>query len=208
VASFCAKCGSALSADGQFCTSCGTAAGAVAAPAQPIAAPAKSGSGTLKIILIIVAVIVGLGILGLGALGFIGYRMVKNTHVDSSGRVTMNTPAGAITTTPAENLSAADLGVEIYPGAQSTRGSMRMEMPNGSGVTGVYLTSDLPAQVLAFYQNKWGSGAAVSSFLGTTMVRVKISREEFIQVTIKKNTSPENGMTKISILHMTNNKAS
>jgi hypothetical protein len=159
-------------------------------------------------VLIVVAVIVGLGILCVGTLGYIGYRMAKNMHIGPGGQVTMSTPAGTITTTPVGNLSAADLGVEIYPGAQSTRGSVKMEMPNGTAVTGVYLTSDTPAQVQAFYQNKWGSGATVSSFLGTAMVRAKISPQEFIQVTIQKDTSPDHGGTKITIMHMTNNKPS
>ncbi len=67
MASFCTKCGAELSPNTQFCATCGTpvtAPAAVVAPSQPVAPPAQSGGNALKIILIIVAVFVGLGILG------------------------------------------------------------------------------------------------------------------------------------------------
>jgi hypothetical protein len=171
----------------------------------PTAVPGKSGGGVLKTILIVVAVIVGLGILGLGAIGFIGYRIVKNTHVDSSGRVTMNTPAGSIVTTPVENVNASDLGVDIYPGAQSTHGGMRTEMPNSSGVTGVYLTSDSPDQVLAFYKSKLGSAATVVSLFGHTGVSLKMGSNESVQVTIFSDSRLHDGKTVITIMHMKKN---
>ena len=68
MASFCAKCGAEISPDKQFCSACGAPAavgGAVYAPVQPVAAPAQSGSGAVKIVLIVVAVIVENG--GYGA---------------------------------------------------------------------------------------------------------------------------------------------
>jgi len=175
--------------------------------AQPVVAPAKSGSSTLKIILIVVAIVFGLFILGLGAIGFIGYRIVKNTHVDSNGKVTMNTPIGTITTTPADNISAAELGVEIYPGAQSTHGSARMELPNGSGVVGAYLTSDSPAQVLAFYKDKLGPAATVRSIFGMTTVHLKINQQEFVEVKINAFSNQNNGKTRIIISHTKITKA-
>jgi hypothetical protein len=211
MASFCAKCGAALAPNQQSCSTCGAAAdtgGAAAAFVPPIGAPAKSGSSTLKIVLIIVAIIVGLGILGIGALVFVGYSIAKNAHVDSSGRVTINTPAGAITTTPVENLSASDLGVDIYPGAQSTRGSMKMEMPTGSSVTGAFLTSDPPAQVVAFYKDKLGVGASVTSIFGNTIIHRKTGDQEFVQVTITASPSADNGKTRITIQHMNSTKGS
>jgi hypothetical protein len=191
----------------QSCSSCGAAAAAQPAVAQFIDEPPTSGRSTLKIILIIVAVIVGLGILGIGVIGFISYRIVKNVHVDPSGRMTMNTPAGTITTTPTDNISAADLGVEIYPGAESTRGSMKMEMPNGSAITGVFLTSDSTDQVLAFYKDKLGSATSVSSFLGNTTMHRNINRQEFIQVMINANSKLDSGKTRIMISHTKITKA-
>jgi hypothetical protein len=203
MANVCAGCGAALTPDMQSCSSCGAAI-----VAQPIiVAPAKSGGGALKIILIVVGIIFALGILGLGVIGFIGYRIAKSTHIDANGRVTMNTPMGTITTTPVDNLSAAELGVEIYPGAESTHGSMRMEMPNGSGVTGAFLTSDSPAQVLAFYKDKLGSNATVRSLFGSTTLRLKIDRQEFVEVRINTSSNLSNGKTRILISHTKLTKA-
>jgi len=205
MASLCARCGTALSPSELICPSCGAATGAggaVAVFVPPTAAEKKPGMSTLKIVLIVIAVVVGLGILALGAIGFIGYRIVKNTHIDSSGRMTMNTPAGTITTTPVENVSAADLGVDIYPGAQSTRGSMKMEMPNSSSVTGVFLASDPPSQVVSFYKDKLGASASVTSFLGNTIFQLKEGPREFIQATIAANPSLDGGKTRITIMHM------
>ena len=203
MANVCAGCGAALTPDMQSCSSCGAAI-----VAQPIIeAPAKSRGGALKIILIVVGIIVALGILGLGVIGFIGYRIAKNVHVDPNGRVTMNTPMGTITTTPVDNLSAAELGVEIYPGALSTHGSMRMEMPNGSGVTGAFLTSDSPAQVLAFYKDKLGSAATARSLFGSTTLRLKINRLEFVEVRINTYSNLDKGKTRILISHTKLTKA-
>lgn len=205
VTSFCAKCGTPFAVGELWCSFCGTPTvpgAATAAFAPPAGAPAKPGSGTLKIVLIIVAVAGGLGVLGLGAIGYLGHRVAKSSHVDSSGRMTMKTPAGSITATPDENLSASDLGVDIYPGAESTRGSMRMEMPNGSAVVGVFLTSDSPDQVVAFYKNQLGSDASVHSFLGNTILQLLVGQHEIVQVTVAAKSSVYKGKTRISIMHM------
>ncbi|MGD0098320.1 MAG: hypothetical protein ABSB60_17690 [Terracidiphilus sp.] len=205
MASICMKCGAALSPNELTCASCGAgvASGdAVAVCIPPTAASGKSTGGTIKIVLIVIAVIVGLGILGLGAIGFIGYRIAKGVHVDPSGRVTMTTPAGTITTTPDENISEADLGVEIYPGSQPAHKGMRMEMPNGSGVQLDLLTSDSPAQVLDFYKSKLGSSAVVVSLFGVNSIHLQLSKQESVRVQITANSKLDNGKTRISIMHM------
>jgi len=204
----CTKCGASVALNEQSCPSCGAAtdaANAVAVCIPLTAVPGKSDSGTLKIILITVAVIVGLGILGLGAIGFIGYRIAKNTHVDSNGRMTMNTPAGSITATPDNNIKASDLGVDIYPGAEPAHQGMRMDTPNASGVQLEFLTSDSPAQVLAFYKSKLGSTAVVVSLFGHSTARLQISKLEYVQVKIAANSKRDNGKTRISIVRMKKN---
>jgi hypothetical protein len=216
VASFCAKCGSALSADGQFCTSCGTAAavGAVAAPAQPYApqpaaAPPNSGGSAVKIILIIVAVVVGLGILGLGAIGFTAWRIARSVHVTGpGGQVTMSTPGGTFTANSAQSFSASELGTDTYPGAQSIRGGLKMDLPTGSMVTGVFLTSDSKEQVVAFYKSRFGSEASVFDAADGAVVSLKKGEEESVVVTITANSSQDNGKTRFSITHTKSTKAS
>ena len=61
MASICAKCGAEVPTNQPSCSACGTPLAAwapVAAPAQPLPAPAKTGPSALKIVLIIVVVIV------------------------------------------------------------------------------------------------------------------------------------------------------
>jgi hypothetical protein len=82
-----------------------------------------------------------------------------------------------------------------------------MEMPNGSGVTGAFLTSDSPAQVLAFYKDKLGSNANVTSLFGNTSLRLKISRMEYVEVRINTFSNLDKGKTRILISHTTLTKA-
>jgi hypothetical protein len=214
MASFCAKCGSALTANEQFCTSCGAAAATGgAAPAQPsaaqpVAAPASSGSSAVKIILIIVGVIVGLGILGLGAISYVGYRVSRAIHVSPGGQMTMQTPEGKVNFNTAQSYTAADLGVDPYPGAESTRGGIKMDLPTGSMVTGVYLTSDTKQQVVDFYKSKFGGTAAVFDTSDGAMLTQTVSKQESIMVTVTANPTRDNGKTRITITHTKSNKAS
>jgi hypothetical protein len=210
VASFCSKCGAELSSGTQFCASCGApaaAAAAVMAPAQPAAAPAKSGSSALKIVLIILAVFVGLGILGAGAFGFLAWRISHAFHVSGpNGQVTLNTPGGTVTANTTEKYAASDLGTEIYPGAQSGKGGMRMTLPTGSMVSAVYVTGDSKAQVLNFYKSRFGSDASVFDSQEGTVLTVNKGQQESVVLTITTNPSEYDGKTQIHIVHTTSSK--
>jgi hypothetical protein len=215
MASFCAKCGSAISANEQFCTSCGAEAAAKgAAPdqptvAQPATAPVSSGSSTVKIILIIVAVIVGLGILGLGAIGYVGWRVSRAIHVDGpNGQMTLQTPEGKVNLNSSETFTASELGTDPYPGAQSTRGGMKMNLPGGSMVMGSFLTSDSKQQVIDFYKGKFGSGAATMDTADGAIITLPKSKQESVMVTITSNSSRDSGKTRIIITHTINTKPS
>src|SRR5713226_9500932 len=97
---FCNSCGATLDSGAKFCNKCGTTQpGAAAAPifTVPGAAPAATAknSGALKIILIVVAVVVGLGILGIGAVSFVGYRIASHSRIhNDNGNVRVETPFG------------------------------------------------------------------------------------------------------------------
>src|ERR1017187_9602003 len=79
LASFCANCGAALSPGNQACAACGAPAAGVpfAAPVLTATPAASTGGSALKIVLIIVAIVVGLGILGMGAAGFAVWRISR-----------------------------------------------------------------------------------------------------------------------------------
>jgi hypothetical protein len=212
VAAFCSKCGVELSPGAQFCAACGApfaAASTAAVPFPPVPAPAKSGGGALKVVLIIIAVFVGLGILGAGAFGFFVWRVAHAIHVSGNGaEVTLNTPQGKISTNPAENFSAADLGTDIYPGAEPGKGSMRMSLPTGSMVSAVYVTSDSKDKVLAFYKSRFGSDASTYDTSSGSVLTWNKGQQESVVVTITTNASQYQGKTQIHIVHTTTAKSS
>jgi hypothetical protein len=204
LASFCANCGAALSPGNQACAACGAPAAGVpfAAPVQPAAPAATSGGSALKIVLIIVAIVVVLGILGMGAVGFAVWRVSQAVHINGhNGQMTVQTPDGTITADSSQSFTASELGTDVYPGAHSARGGMRMNLPTGSMVTGVFVTSDSKEQVLDFYKSKLGSGASTYDSGDSALVTLGRGQQETIMVTISARASENDGKTRISIVH-------
>jgi hypothetical protein len=216
----CSKCGAEISSEQQICAACGTpvaAAQAAFQPVQPVAqqapvayaapiaaAPVKSGPSALKIILIIVAVIFGMGVLGLGALGYFAYRVAKSAHVDEkNGTVSMN--GFGMNMNSADNLTAADLGVDIYPGAEQEKGGVKMTIAGTSSVVGKFATSDSKDAVFAFYRDKLGADATTFNFANSATLSQKKSDQETVTVTIRPSSSPGEGKTQISIQHTKKN---
>jgi len=213
MAGFCAKCGAPLTSATGCCASCGAPIAAVAAPAQQTApppasypvAPAKSSGGAVKIILIVVAVIVGLGILGLGSLAYIGWRVSKavtangGVKVTSSGTgSTVTVPGvGTVTSGTSATVTAQDIGVPLYPGATQDTGSSSTTA-NGTTrvVQAMFWTSDPVSSVTAFYQGKLGSSLTSMSLGSETIMNYGGGNNA---VTIMVDT--ENGKTKINVIH-------
>jgi hypothetical protein len=178
--------------------------------AYPPAVPAKSGGGALKIILIIVAVIVGIGMLGAAVVGYGIWKVAHAIHVSGSGdnaHMTFNAPGGGtFSTSTAETFTAADLGTDIYPGATAGKGSMRMTLPNGSWVTAVFVTPDSKDQVVSFYKSKFGSEASIYDSAASAVITLQKAKKESIMVTVTANQSQYDGKTQVTILHTTSNK--
>ena len=221
MASFCTKCGAALSPDTQFCTACGapvsTAAAMPMMPATgvPVGYPQagtaqpNSGGSAIKIILIVVGVVFGLGILGSAIFAFTVWRVAHAIHVEGpNGQVTVNTPGGRITADQSKSYSASELGTDIYPGAQGAHGGMKMDLPTGSMVTGIFITSDSKDQVIDFYKSRFGSGASVYDTATGALLTLNKGNEESVMVTISANSSQDGGKTRISIVHTKGNKPS
>lgn len=222
MASFCTKCGATINRDNAFCTKCGAPVGAAvstpAAPpasfapasnasaatayAAPAAVPAKSGASPLKIILIIVAVFVGLGILSVAGLMFGIWRVSKAVHVSNNGGgVTLTTPSGTMTAGNAGTVSSSDLGVDIYPGATQQQGAVRVSTPNGTAITAAYTTNDSLDKVVDFYKGKLGAGASVfQSDKSAVLSLTNEDKKSSVMVTVS---SESNGQTKVAILHST-----
>jgi hypothetical protein len=170
-------------------------------------APAKSG-GALKIILIVIAIVVGLGILGIGAVGFTVWRVAHSIRVSGSGKdASISLPGGTLTTNTSEVYTASDLGIDIYPGARPGKGSMRMSLPTGSVITAIYETSDPKEQVVNYYKGKLGSESSVFDSGDGAVLSVQRGKQESIMVTISANPQRDEGKTKIAIMHTKTNKA-
>jgi hypothetical protein len=203
----CAKCGAALPSDGPgFCPACGAPVGAAAPAAVPPAAagppayaappayagapPQSSSGGVLKVVLIVIAVIVGLGILGTAAIGFMGYRALHSAGASFSAG------SGA-------QVSTDDLGIDAYPGAtHMDQGSMRMKIAGNSVVTSAFTTSDSPGDVVKFYQDKLGDSAVVNQTArGTTLERGTQSGGTSDSLVVTVSPSEQDGHTKIVIVH-------
>ncbi|MGA2572030.1 MAG: zinc ribbon domain-containing protein [Terracidiphilus sp.] len=206
MANICSRCGAVLLPSAQFCISCGAqlAAGSAPAPAQSVQllgsvqlADVVMKKG-VKFILILAAVGVGMTIV-MGIFALVLWGVFRHFDVDDPAS---NKPA--LTTEP---LTAADLGVEIYPGAQYTKGDSHLTHPDRTSTAALYLTSDSKDQVLAFYREKLGSGASVIDTLDGSIITLKKSEQEQVAVTIKADPSEYSGKTQITIVHTTTTKS-
>jgi zinc-ribbon domain len=172
---FCNSCGATLDAGTKFCNKCGAAVAAPplaasATPAAPMppAQPAAGGSSALKIILIVIAIIVGLGIISVGAFSFFVYRVAKSArdkvHVTQEGdQVKIDSPLGSFSANNAEQ-ATKDLGVDIYPGSQAEKnGNASVAFGNIHTVTASYESSDSLDKVCAFYKSKFPNAMTTSS---------------------------------------------
>jgi flagellar basal body-associated protein FliL len=87
--------------------------------------PPKKGPSALKIVLIIIAIIVGLGIIGVGIVGYGVYRLAKSGNI----------------TTSSQPVTASDLGVALYPGAEQ-KANVRMTIAGKNVLTATFLSAD------------------------------------------------------------------
>lgn len=176
--------------------------------AAPAAVQMKPGGGSaVKIILIILAVVIGLGILGAGAVGFMVWRVAHAIHTHAkNGDFSISTPGGVVSGGGTSNFTADELGADIYPGAQAEKGGMRMKLPTGSIISGIFTTSDSKDDVVSFYKQKLGSDASVFDSSDSAMFTQKKGDHETVMVTVTSRSSENEGKTKIAIVHTTNKR--
>ncbi|MGH9563636.1 MAG: hypothetical protein ACRD3S_19455, partial [Terracidiphilus sp.] len=150
--------------------------------------PPKKGMSALKIVLIIVGIIVGLGIIAVVVVGYVGYRMVKNSQM----------------TTSSQPVTAADLDVPLYPGAVQGQ-SVHMTLAGKDMLTATFVTSDPKEQVVEFYKSNLGPGAIDATSFNSESLRLKKSADETVAVTVAYQPG---GKTQIVIVHITKDAAS
>jgi hypothetical protein len=162
-------------------------------------APAPKSGGALKIVLIVVGVILALMILVFGLLAYGCYHIAHQIAHTENGKSTMSILGTKVTADNSANLTASDLGVDIYPGATPTEGGSKLEVPNAVVVSGAYLTSDPVSKVEAFYKDKFGTVVTDFNMGGTAIIVHKVNDKE--RVTVTATSSGGDGKTKIVIQH-------
>ncbi len=201
---FCNSCGATLDGGARFCTKCGaTQPGAPAVAATPVFTPSTATPGTpqksggaLKIILIVFAVIVVLGILAVGAISFIGYRIAKHSRVhNEDGNVRVETPFGSVNTSTDPDDAARNLGIDLYPGAEVVKGTTsNMTMGAMHTASADFESSDPVSTVGDFYKSKLPNASVVST---TNDHYTIISTDKKNMLSI--NIEPKDGKTRIHI---------
>src|SRR5215467_4656572 len=163
---FCNKCGTAITQGTRFCNKCGApilASGFSApAPSTPTAtptqtAPSQGSSNALKVVLIVVGAVIVIGVLGLGALTFIGVHIAKRSRMHQDGdRVKVETPFGTVESTKDPEQAAKNLGIDIYPGAQVQKeGASSALLGNIRTVSVNFESSDSVDKVCSFYKARF-----------------------------------------------------
>lgn len=214
---FCPSCGTPIGAPVQMPQQGSTAVPVQAPPPPPayVQAPpspspsayvqvgaypaASPKSGALRVVLIVVATVVGLGVLGFGALVFIGWRAAKSitTTNNGTGATTTVPGVGTVTTGTAAKVTDQDLGVPLYPGA-SMDASASSTIAKGTTkvVQATYWTTDPVSSVTSFYQAKLGSGLNVMALGDETIMSYGGGNN-----TVTLMVDSESGKTKMNVIH-------
>ena len=202
-----------MEAGARFCPKCGAQAPAAAVtPSVPAASPAAptpvaatapaaqaGGGNALKIILIVLAVIVGLGILCVGGGVIFIHHAISRTHVTSrSGEVKVETPFGTVESTEDAGEASKNLGVDVYPGATVVKNSSA-NMNFGSVHTSAaeFESGDPPDKVADYYRSRLPQVSTTSSADGHYSL---IAGNNNNLITI--NIEPHEGKTHIHIAHV------
>ena len=201
---FCNSCGATLQPGAKFCAKCGatlpTNAPGVVTPASPTpSVPSAQGSNVLKIVLIVVAVLVGLGIIGTATAGFFAWKIARSTHVQTrDGKVRVESPMGTVITSNDSDDALKSLGVEVYPGAQVLKGSAATVNAGAMHtVAAEFETNDPPERVADFYKSRLpNANVTVSDEKNFSIVSAE--KGSFVTITIES----EDGKTKVHIANV------
>jgi hypothetical protein len=174
------------------------------APAAPAAAvPAtSSGSPVVKIVLIVVAVLIFLGLLSAGACVYMVYRAKQRmSQFEKQVQTTFPVPTPQAPTqpgataqpSPQELATPIDPATLIYPGAIAKEGA---SVAMGGFQVQQYVTDDSVDKVLSFYKDKLGPKALVQETNNQALVQLG-GPNGILSITIAHDQA--SGKTKLSI---------
>jgi hypothetical protein len=155
----------------------------------------------------VIAVLVGVGVVVVGGIGFMAWRVshaIKaSVHTDSKGNSTVSMLGGTVSTGKNVNVTAEDLGVPIYPGAARSEGGIHMTLPTLSMSSAIFTTNDPVSSVVAFYKGKLGENESdMETGSGSVLSSGKqgANGKNGIVITVGPGSGSSSGKTKISIV--------
>jgi flagellar basal body-associated protein FliL len=196
---FCNSCGTTLEAGAKFCPKCGAAIPMAAAiPATTPSAPPPQGNGALKVILMLVAGVILLGILGIGTLVFVIHRVAHNSRVrNRDGNVQVETPFGSVQSTNNPDEAVRNLGIDPYPGARVLQGNSAT-IGGMHTVTAQFESDDSADKVAAFYSSKLPN-ASVNTKDQNNYTIVSTDKKNIVTI----NIAPEGSKSQINVTTVT-----
>ena len=122
--------------------------------------PAGSRGGAGKVIVIILGVIFVLVLAVIIGIWAIWHHYTKDMHIsqNKNGEVTINTPTGSFSANETKTYTADELGIDLYPGATSAKGSFSVNTGKGSMITATFVTNDSAEAVTTYLQKQNRSG--------------------------------------------------
>ena len=199
---FCNSCGSTVEGGAQFCPKCGKPVLGAASASSLTPAPAQK-SNALKVILIAVAVIIGLGLLAAMSTAFVAWKIARHSHIENNGgNVRVDTPFGSVESTDDASEAVRNLGIDLYPGARALKGNAASLRIGGMHTVAAEFESDDPAErVGEFYKSKLPD-ARVSVSDGDHYSIVSTDKKNVVTINIE----PQDGKTRIHIATVTGRK--
>ena len=196
---FCNSCGANLDDGARFCPSCGAVQSGVSSAPGPPAAPPVPGSNPVKVILIVVAAIVVVGILATMAATLIGLRIARHTRIGTNrDGVKIESPLGSVETSGNPEEVAKDLGIEVYPGARALdNGAARVNMGGTRTVAANFESDDPPQMVADFYRSKFPTARFTTS-AGSHFSLVSVENHHIMTISIE----PQGSKTMIHIANV------
>jgi hypothetical protein len=147
-----------------------------------------------------VGVLIGLGILGAAAAGFMAWRIARGVHVQSDEKnVKVETPFGTIQSTDSADEAARNLGVDLYPGARALKSKAASVSVGGMHSVTAEFESDDSADKVADFYNKKFPHATVSSSEENQYAIVSMGDKGMVTI----NIGTEDGKTRIKIANVT-----
>jgi hypothetical protein len=171
---------------------------AAAIPATTPSAPPPQGNGALKVILMLVAGVILLGILGIGTLVFVIHRVAHNSRVrNRDGNVQVETPFGSVQSTNNPDEAVRNLGIDPYPGARVLQGNSAT-IGGMHTVTAQFESDDSADKVAAFYSSKLPN-ASVNTKDQNNYTIVSTDKKNIVTI----NIAPEGSKSQINVTTVT-----